>query len=527
MFAVGDVVGSYRILAPLRSGGMADLYLAQREGAAGFRRLVAIKVVHPHHAEDPQLVRMFLDEARLTARIDHPNVVHVEDLGEVSGTYFLVMEYVHGASLGQLLRALGQKRRRLSPAVCVAIAARVAEGLHAAHETTDDAGGLVNLVHRDVSPQNILLSHKGHVKLIDFGVAKAALRSEQTNVATLKGKVRYMAPEQAQGGVVDRRTDIYSLAIVLWEMLTMRRLFVGKTEFEVLLKVRDPKIAPPSAHVKDLPRELDEVIVAALSPEPDARPANAKVFRRMLAKALPRAMALDSAHLAELLASLAADVLETSRHDLPQEVSRVLQAEQLRAAVFEPIDDGETTTKKRTSGAVEVMTETTDIADVGEEDDDEKALTKPGSPRAKQRSEEIAVPASMQDEPDPTLVDGVPEGLRRPIAPPAPATPRRAASIPRLLAAVAAALAGGALLFVAGTVVLSPPPAPVSASPDAAVVVPATPPPGARIDASLDASLGTEQHASAAAPIASDAGTLDATDASTPARRRPPRRRKR
>ncbi|MCZ7686264.1 MAG: protein kinase [Sandaracinaceae bacterium] len=272
MFAVGDVVGTYTVLLHLRSGGMADLYLARRDGAAGFRRLVAIKVIHPRHAQDEQVIRMFLDEARISARIDHPNVVHVEDLGQLDETYFLVMEYVHGCSLAQLLSSLGEKRRRLSPVVAVAVAARVAEGLHAAHETTDDEGRLVGLVHRDVSPQNILLSHKGHVKLIDFGVAKARLRSEETNVAMLKGKVRYMPPEQATTGLVDRRSDVYSLGIVLWEMLTMRRLFTGKTEFEVLLKVRDPKVPPPSTYVPDVPPALDEVVLAALAPRP-RRPA--------------------------------------------------------------------------------------------------------------------------------------------------------------------------------------------------------------------------------------------------------------
>ena len=203
---------------------MASLFLARRGGAAGFTRLVAIKMVHPRHAEDPGLIQMFVDEALLTARIDHPNVVHVEELGEHESAYYLVMEYVHGASLAQLMRVLGRAKRRLSPLVAVAICARVSEGLHAAHETTGDNGELLSIVHRDVSPQNILLSHKGHVKLIDFGIAKAHARVHESNVSSLKGKVRYMAPEQATTGNVDRRTDVYALGIVLWEPLTMRRL---------------------------------------------------------------------------------------------------------------------------------------------------------------------------------------------------------------------------------------------------------------------------------------------------------------
>ncbi len=394
MFAVGDVVGSYTILAHLRSGGMADLFLARREGAMGFRRLVAIKVVHSRHAEDDHLVRMFLDEALISARIDHPNVVHVEDLGEIDDTYFLVMEYVHGCSLAQLMRVLGRMHRRLSPLVAVAIAARVAEGLHAAHETTDDAGELVQLVHRDVSPQNILLSHKGHVKLIDFGVAKAEMRSEKTNVAMLKGKVRYMPPEQATTGIVDRRSDIYSLGIVLWEMLTMSRLFAGKTEFEVLLKVRKPKIDPPSKYVSDIPRELDEVVLSALSVDPEERPKTAKSFRRMLARALPRSMSLDSAHLADLMLSIVGDELEEVRNELPQEVSRLLEAEQLRVALAER--EARTGEEETTESAVEIMTLHSQVVAFEE---DELDHTPGGAPVP------FAKPASDPPEPAPPALD--------------------------------------------------------------------------------------------------------------------------
>ncbi|MFK7989634.1 MAG: serine/threonine protein kinase [Sandaracinaceae bacterium] len=369
MFEVGDVVGSYTVLAHLRSGGMAELFLAYREGAAGFRRLVAVKVIHAEHAEDEHVLGMFLDEAKISARIDHPNVVHVEDLGELHETYFLVMEYVHGCSLAQLMQELGVKKRRLSPTVAVAIAARIAEGLHAAHETTDDAGKLVSLVHRDVSPQNILLSHKGHVKLIDFGVAKADLRSEHTNVAMLKGKVRYMPPEQATTGEVDRRSDVYSLGIVLWEMLTMRRLFAGRSEFEILLSVRDPQIVAPSEFVAEVSPELDQVILAALSKNPDERPQSAKDFRRMLVRAEPRSMALDSAHLADLVCSTMGDQLNQHRTELPQEVSRVLEAEQLRAAIAHA--ESQTLIEEPTESTIDVMTLKSDVISFDVEELDE------------------------------------------------------------------------------------------------------------------------------------------------------------
>ncbi|AKF09300.1 serine/threonine protein kinase [Sandaracinus amylolyticus] len=291
--------------------------------------------MHPRLSEDSGLIRMFVDEAKLTARIEHPNVVHVEELGESEGTYYLVMEYVHGCSLAQLMRSLGRSKRRLSPLVAVAICARVAEGLHAAHETTGDDGQLLNIVHRDVSPQNILLSHRGHVKLIDFGIAKAKLDRGETNTKSLKGKVRYMAPEQATTGRVDRRTDLYALGIVLWELLTMRRLFSGRTEFEILMQVRKPRVVPPSRYATEIPAELDAVVMRALSTSPDERFANAKELRRQLVRALPRAAGIDSAHLADLLVNVVGDALDQERHELPQDVSRVLRAEQQRVVGLE------------------------------------------------------------------------------------------------------------------------------------------------------------------------------------------------
>ena len=223
--AAGSHVGGYEIVAPLRAGGMASLYLARRIGPAGFSRPVAIKVVHAHLASDRAFVEMFLDEARLSARIIHPNVVHVEELGEAGGSFFLAMEYVHGTSLSVFLGRLVESRRMLAPEAACAIAMKVADGLHAAHEAKDEQGEPLQVIHRDVSPQNVLIGLDGHVKLIDFGVAKARGRMQQTEAGSLKGKLRYMAPEQAWGRAIDRRIDVYALGVVLWETLTARRLF--------------------------------------------------------------------------------------------------------------------------------------------------------------------------------------------------------------------------------------------------------------------------------------------------------------
>lgn len=322
MFDVGDEVGDYEIVARIKSGGMATLFLARRRGASGFAKHVAIKVVHPHLAEDPQFVRMFVDEALLSAKIHHPNVVHVEELREVDGQHFLVMEYVDGCSLAQLMRELAKRQRRLTPTLASHIAVCIADGLHAAHELKEGDGTSLGVVHRDVSPQNVLLAWQGHVKLIDFGVAKARTRSQQTVGTSLKGKVRYMAPEQAFGRSIDRRADVYALGIVLWEMLTMRRCFDAEDELALLEQVRKPEIPPPSTLVPEIPRQVDAVVMRALATNPEARYPTAQRLRRDLAQALPAAMALDASHLSELLTAIMAEQAEKTRRILPNSFAR-------------------------------------------------------------------------------------------------------------------------------------------------------------------------------------------------------------
>ncbi|MCU0672455.1 MAG: serine/threonine protein kinase [Myxococcota bacterium] len=317
MIREGDRVADYEIVARMKAGGMATLFLGRRTGASGFSKPVAIKVVHAHLADDPSFVEMFVDEALLCARIQHPNVVHVEELRESNGTHLLVMEYVAGCSLGQLLRALAKRQRRMTPELAVHVAIHVLDGLHAAHELKNEQGAPMEVVHRDVSPDNVLLAWQGHVKLIDFGVAKAMSRRTQTSGSMLKGKIRYMSPEQAFGRAVDRRTDVYALAIVLWECLTMRRLFSGSgADLELLEQVRNPTIVPPSQLVSDLPPALDAILLKALAREANDRYASAREMRRALADAMPRAASLDGSDLAELLRAVMADEIEAQRAKL-------------------------------------------------------------------------------------------------------------------------------------------------------------------------------------------------------------------
>ncbi|MCC7541718.1 MAG: serine/threonine protein kinase [Deltaproteobacteria bacterium] len=324
MVQVGDTLGSYELVTHLKSGGMAALYLARRQGAAGFARYVAIKIVHPHLAKDETFQKMFVAEALLSVRIDHPNVVHVEELGEVDGTFYLVMEYVRGTSLAHFLKRLMEFDTALSPALAVYIAMQVAEGLHAAHETTDDDGNPLKVVHRDVSPQNILVAYRGNVKLIDFGIAHAEGRELLTRTGTLRGKIRYMSPEQGLGRKIDRRADVYALGVILWEMLTSRRLVEADEELAALNFVQKPEIVPPGQLVDGIPPALDRVVLDALALDPSKRIQTAQELWRRLAQAVPGALEVEPSVLAELLTIALADEIDTEKHVLPESMSGVL-----------------------------------------------------------------------------------------------------------------------------------------------------------------------------------------------------------
>lgn len=292
----------YEIVAKLRVGGMAALYLGRKTGAGGFAKYVAIKVVLEQMSEDPMLISMFLDEARLSARIEHPNVVHIHELGEEDGQHFLVMEYIAGASLAQLQRALTKRGRRLAPAIVASIGMQVAAGLHAAHEVADDHGVSLNVVHRDVSPKNVLLAYKGYVKLIDFGIAKVRDASQSTSAGLLKGTIRYMSPEQALGRAsIDRRSDIFSLGTVLWEMLTGRPLFQAENDLGVLDLVRRAEALPPG-HYAPVSPALEQVVMRMLALSPADRFASADEVQRALAAAVPEALGVSAQQVGEVVA---------------------------------------------------------------------------------------------------------------------------------------------------------------------------------------------------------------------------------
>lgn len=310
-----SIVGRYGIHAEIARGGMATVHVGRLMGPVGFSRTVAIKRLHSIYAQDPEFVAMFMDEARLAARIQHPNVVSIIDVVAEQGELLLVMDYVQGESLSRLLRAARNRSEVVEPKIAVKILSEVLNGLHAAHEARNERGQPLGIVHRDVSPQNILVGSDGVARLIDFGVAKAAGRIQSTRDGQIKGKLAYMAPEQIRGKALDRRTDLYAAAAVLWEVLAGRRLFTGD-EANLMYAVLTVPIAPPSTVNPAIPPALDAVVMQALQKNATKRFASALEFADALEAAVSPA---SSREVARWLERLAADALD-QRANLVAEV---------------------------------------------------------------------------------------------------------------------------------------------------------------------------------------------------------------
>jgi serine/threonine-protein kinase len=260
----------YELLCPLAYGGMASVWLARFGGRLGFERLVVVKMILPQFSQDPRFQEMFLDEARIASRIEHTNVARILDVGEHDGNYFIVMEWVDGDSLSKILRAAEQRKQRVPAGIALRIVADAAAGLHAAHELKDRDGHSLGVVHRDVSPQNILISNNGATMLIDFGVAKARDRvSQDTSAGQLKGKIRYMAPEQALGKFMDRRADVWALGTIVYELFTGNAPYEGVNEVASLHKLTSGQ--PPAPLPPTVPPPVRAVILRALGYEPEQR----------------------------------------------------------------------------------------------------------------------------------------------------------------------------------------------------------------------------------------------------------------
>ena len=301
------VVGRYALYDPIAAGGMATVHYGRLRGPVGFARTVAIKRLHPELARDPEFVSMFLDEARLAARIRHPNVVQTLDVVAEDGELFLIMEYVQGESLARLRRSLAQEQQVIPHRIASAIMSGALMGLHAAHEAKNEQGERLGLVHRDVSPHNVLVGADGMARVLDFGVAKAAGRVHTTREGKVKGKLAYMAPEQIQSGEVTREADLYSATVVLWEALTGKRLFHADNQTTVVARILAHNVPPPSKLVPGLPSGYDAIIAKGMAKKPSERYASA----REMALALEGVDGVESpARVAAWLEARAGTVLE-------------------------------------------------------------------------------------------------------------------------------------------------------------------------------------------------------------------------
>jgi serine/threonine protein kinase len=278
---MGERLGRYCVLKHLASGGMADVLLARADGIEGFERHVVLKRIKSEHAKDHRFIQMFLDEARVAAGLHHQNIVQVYDIGEESGGYFFAMEYIHGEDLRKLLSAVSKARTHMPLGLVCSIVSAAAAGLHYAHERRDSKKAL-NIVHRDVSPSNILIGYDGAVKVVDFGIAKAAMRQVETRSGSLKGKVSYMSPEQCKGEDIDRRSDVYALGVLLYELATTTRLFKGDNDYLVMDAIVNGKAPLPRVRRPDLPNELSTIIMRAISVDKNRRYATADELRTAL-----------------------------------------------------------------------------------------------------------------------------------------------------------------------------------------------------------------------------------------------------
>lgn len=264
-------IGPYTLLNRISQGGMAEVYKAMQHGVEGFERTVAIKRILPHIARDPNFIAMFQAEAKLAVQLQHGNIAQIYKLGRHGETFYIALEFVDGRDVGAILDHAQRSSNPAPAALACYIIARVCDGLDYAHNKTDPLGNPLNIIHRDISPPNILVSYEGEVKVIDFGLAKAASSTIQTQAGVIKGKLAYMSPEQVRGAKIDHRSDIFAAGVVFFEILTGKRLFRGNSDLETFEKVRNCHVPRPSTINPRIPRRLEQILLTALARDPDRR----------------------------------------------------------------------------------------------------------------------------------------------------------------------------------------------------------------------------------------------------------------
>jgi serine/threonine protein kinase len=318
-------LGRYELLKRIAVGGMAELFLARTTAQHfGYEKIVALKRILAAHAEDDQFITMFLAEARLAATLHHTNIVQLHDVGEEDGALFFTMEYVFGQDVRRIVRALQARQTGLPLEHALMIVANTAAGLHYAHQKEDHNGHPLGIVHRDVSPSNILVSYDGGIKLLDFGIARITAMQASTGQDVLKGKVPYMSPEQCRGEPLDRRSDVFSLGVVLWELTARRRLFVGDNELVIASRICGQDAPRPSEMLPGYPRDLEAIVMKALARERDRRYATAEELQVDLEEyAREHRKLLSSAKLAHFMVDLFAEEIYKAKADLRQRITSI------------------------------------------------------------------------------------------------------------------------------------------------------------------------------------------------------------
>jgi serine/threonine protein kinase len=335
------VYGKYFLLDKIATGGMAEVFKAKTFGLRGIERLMVIKQILPHLTKDREFVEMFIDEAKISVELSHANVVQVFDLGKIGPNYFIAMEYIDGKDLRATLKKAAAEKKPLSVSQVCYIMIELLKGLEYAHKKKDSKSNQpLNIIHRDISPQNIMLSYEGEVKIVDFGIAKAEHRLNETQAGVLKGKFGYMSPEQATGHEMDQRSDLFACGILMFEMLTTRRLFLGENDLETLEFIRAAEVPPIGKYNPDVPKELEAIVYKALQREPDDRFQDARTMQLELTKFMFKYNANFSAtDLSTYMKGIFVKEMETEQINLRQALEMIDEKYRLSEKTFESSED--------------------------------------------------------------------------------------------------------------------------------------------------------------------------------------------
>jgi serine/threonine-protein kinase len=334
----GTRFGKYTLLQRIAVGGMAEIFLARQEGLEGFEKMICIKRIRPHLSSQVSFVRMFLNEAKLAAQLNHPNIVQIYDLGRIGESYFIAMEYITGRDMSRCIPKAEKMGIQFPLVYALKVTSSICEGLYFAHNRTDAYGKPLNIVHRDITPENVMVSFNGVVKILDFGIAKATSQIEQTRAGEIKGKLSYMSPEQCMGKQVDQRSDIFALGVVTYEWITGYKLFTGENEMAILKCIIDGKIYPPGYFKEDVPEPVERILMKCLEKDREKRYQSAWDLQYDIDQFLAsQEFAPSNIHLANFMKQLFSDEVEQEQGMLQRAAQTEHQSEE---AVVEPEEVG-------------------------------------------------------------------------------------------------------------------------------------------------------------------------------------------